>query len=142
MQKQRVLFLCTGNSCRSQMAEAFLRKHGSDLFEVYSAGIEPKPINPLTYRVMAEIGLDLAGHSSKRLAELTDKLKFDYLITVCDEADKNCPSGLVKSDQRLHWFFEDPAAFAGSDEERPAKFRQVRDLIEKRIIAWVKQFRA
>ena len=142
MIKPIVLFLCTGNSCRSQMAEAFLRRHGSDLFEVHSAGTEPKPINPLTYRVMAEVGLDLAGHSSKRLNELSDRVKFEYLITVCDEADKNCPAGLVKTGQRMHWFFEDPAAFAGSEEERVAKFREVRDLIEKRIIAWVKQFRA
>lgn len=141
MQKQRVLFLCTGNSCRSQMAEAFLRRHAGDLFEVYSAGIEPKPINPLTYQVMAEIGLDLAGHSSKRLNELTDKVKFDTLITVCDEADKNCPVGMVKTDQRLHWSFEDPAAFSGSDEERVAKFRQVRDMIEKRIVDWLAMYK-
>jgi len=139
MQKQRVLFLCTGNSCRSQMAEGFLRRHGGDLFDVYSAGIEPKPINPLTYRVMVEVGYDMAGHTSKRLDELTDMMKFDYLITVCDDADKNCPVGLVKVDHRLHWSYEDPAAFAGSEEERLAKFRQVRDLIEKRIVAWLKQ---
>ena len=142
MQKKRVLFLCTGNSCRSQMAEAFLRHHGGNLFEVYSAGIDPKRINPLTYRVMAEVGYDLAGHTSKRLDNLTDKLKFDTLITVCDEADKNCPVGLVNADHRLHWSFEDPAAFAGSEEKRVAKFHEVRDLIEKRIIAWLKQQKA
>jgi len=139
MQKKRVLFLCTGNSCRSQIAEAFLRRHSGDQFEVYSAGIEPKPINPLTYRVMAEVGYDLAGHTSKQLDELTGKMKFDTLFTVCDEADKNCPAGLVKADNRLHWSFEDPAAFSGSEDERLAKFRQVRDLIEKRIVAWLKQ---
>jgi arsenate reductase len=141
MQKQRVLFLCTGNSCRSQMAEAFIRHHGGNLFEVYSAGIDPTPINPLTYCVMAEVGYDLAGHTSKQLDELTGKMKFDTLITVCDDADKNCPVGLVKADHRLHWSFEDPAAFVGSEEERLAKFRQVRDMIEKRIVEWLGQLR-
>jgi len=142
MQKPRVLFLCTGNSCRSQIAEAFLRRHGGDQFEVFSAGIDPKPINPLTYRVMADAGYDLAGHTSKKLDKLPGKMIFDTLITVCDDADKNCPVGLVKADHRLHWSFEDPAAFAGSEEERLAKFREVRDLIEKRIVTWLKQQRA
>lgn len=140
MSKPKVLFLCSGNSCRSQMAEAFLRRLGGGLFDVYSAGIEAKPINPLTYRVMAEVGLDLAGHTSKRLNELSNRVEFDYLITVCDEVDANCPTGLIKAGQRIHWFFEDPAVFWGSDEERTVKFRQVRDLIEKRIKDWLKHF--
>jgi len=139
MTKPRVLFLCTGNSCRSQIAEAFLRRHGGDLFEVFSAGIEPKPINPFTYRVMAEKGFDLVGHSTKLLSDLAGKGEYEYLITVCDEADKNCPVGLVKAAHRMHWSFEDPAAFKGTDEERMEKFRKVRDLIEQRVTAWVKQ---
>ncbi len=141
MTKPRVLFLCTGNSCRSQMAEAFLRQYGGDLFEVFSAGIDPKPINPFTYRVMAEQGNDLVRHSSKVVNGLAGKRGFDYLITVCDEADKNCPLGLVKAAQRMHWSFEDPAAFKGNEEERLAKFREVRDLIEQKVIAWVKELR-
>ena len=139
MTKPRVLFLCTGNSCRSQIAEAFLRQNGGDRFEVFSAGTEPKPINPFTYRVMAEKRNDLAGHSSKLVNELAGTREFDYLITVCDEADKNCPVGLVKAAHRMHWSFEDPAAFKGTDEERMEKFREVRDLIEQRVTAWLKQ---
>jgi arsenate reductase len=138
MTKPRVLFLCTGNSARSQIAEAFLRRHGGDLFEVFSAGIDPKPINPFTYRVMAEKGFDLAGHSSKLVSDLAGKHEFDTLITVCDEADKNCPVGLVKAAHRMHWSFEDPAAFEGTDEERMGKFREVRELIENKIVTWVR----
>ncbi len=141
MTKPSVLFLCTGNSCRSQIAEAFLRLHGGEQFEVFSAGLKPKPINPFTYRVMAEKGIDLAGHASKLVKELASKHEFDTLITVCDEADKNCPVGLVRAAQRMHWSFEDPAAFKGTEEERLAKFREVRDLIERKVIAWVKELK-
>lgn len=142
MTKQSVLFLCTGNSCRSQIAEAFLRKHGGELFEVFSAGTDPKPINPFTYRVMAEKGSDLAGHYSKVVNELAGIREFDTLITVCDEADKNCPIGLVTAAHRMHWSFEDPAALKGTEEERMGKFREVRDLIEQKVIAWVKELRS
>lgn len=137
MPKQSVLFLCTGNSCRSQMAEAFLRKHAGARFEVYSAGTMPKPISPFTYRVMAEVGVTLEGHYSKLAGEVVPKAGVDYLITVCDEADKNCPVGLFKAGQRMHWSFEDPAAFEGDEQARLDKFREVRDLIEKRILAWL-----
>lgn len=137
MAKPAVLFLCTGNSCRSQMAEAFLRKHAGDCFEVFSAGTEPKPINPLTYHVMAEVGEPLTGHRSKQVNELVGNIQFDYLITVCDEADKKCPIGLVKAGNRMHWFFEDPAAAMGDVETRLPKFREVRDLIDKRIQDWL-----
>ena len=139
--RKKVLFLCTGNSCRSQIAEAFLRLHGGDLFEVFSAGIKPKPIHPLTYRVMAEVGNDLAGHRSKLVDEFASTDGFQYLITVCDEADKNCPVGLVKANHRMHWPFEDPAAFEGTEDARLAKFHEVRDLIEQKIITWVRELR-
>ena len=138
MTKPSVLFLCTGNSCRSQMAEAWLRKHAGERFEVFSAGTEPKPINPLTYRVMEEVGEPLVGHRSKLVNELTGKGHFDYLITVCDEADKNCPVGLFRAGKRMHWFFEDPAAATGDEETRLAKFREVRNLIDQRIQDWLK----
>ena len=137
MTKPSVLFLCTGNSCRSQMAEAWLRKHAGERFEVFSAGTEPKPINPLTYRVMEEVGEPLVGHRSKLVNELRGKVHFDYLITVCDEADKNCPVGLVKTEKRMHWFFEGPAAATGDEQTHLVKFREVRDLIEKRIQDWL-----
>lgn len=137
-QKQRVLFLCTGNSARSQMAEAFLRRYGSDQFEAYSAGLEPKGINPLTISVMEEKGFDLSGQRSKSVREFIGTLFIHQLITVCDQAEKNCPTtwpGVIK---KMHWSFEDPAAFEGSDEEKLAKFREIRDQIEQKVHEWVK----
>ncbi len=136
----KVLFLCTGNSCRSQMAEAFLRLCGSDQFEAFSAGLQPTEINPFTYKVMAELGLDLAGQRSKGVDEFLGKELFQYLITVCDDADKNCPTVWPGVSQRLHWSFEDPAKFEGSEEERLAKFREVRDQIQHRVQEWVASF--
>ncbi|MCL7453134.1 MAG: arsenate reductase ArsC [Anaerolineae bacterium] len=136
MRKTRVLFLCTGNSARSQMAEAFLRKHASDRFEVYSAGLEPKGINPHTVRVMGEVGLSLAEHRSKPLTEYMGQVDFHFLITVCDDADENCPF-FPAMGERLHWGLEDPAAFLGSEEETLAKFREVRDQIDERTRAWL-----
>ena len=137
--KKRVIFLCTGNSCRSQMAEAFLRKNGGDSFEAYSAGLEPKPINPYTYRVMKEIGIDLSGQTSKPVEEFLGKTLFHTLITVCDHAEKNCPRTWPGVTQRLHWSFEDPAAFLGNEEEKLAKFREVRDLIDQAVRFWLIQ---
>lgn len=137
MSKQTVLFLCTGNSCRSQMAEAWLRHLARDPFEIFSAGTAPKPIHPFTYRVMVEAGIDLTGHFSKLVYDLAIPGDLDYLITVCNEADKNCPVELVKARQRLHWSFEDPASAGGSEADQLAKFREVRDLIQKRIQEWL-----
>ncbi|HVM70849.1 MAG TPA: arsenate reductase ArsC [Anaerolineales bacterium] len=137
MDKQRVLFLCTGNSARSQMAEAFLRKYAGDRFEVHSAGLEPKAINPLTVKVMEEAGFDMSGHRSKGIENYLGKVLFQYLITVCDDAEKNCPTVWPGVSTRLHWSFEDPAKFEGSDEQKLAKFRQVRDLIDARVKAWL-----
>lgn len=137
MQKTRVLFLCTGNSARSQMAEAFLRKYAGDRFEAYSAGLEPKGINPYTVRVMEEIGLSLDGHRSKALSEYMGQVHFAYMITLCTEAEEKCPSVFPGMGQRMHWEFEDPAAFVGSDEETLAKFREIRDRVDERIKGWV-----
>ncbi|HAF62819.1 MAG TPA: low molecular weight phosphatase family protein [Anaerolineaceae bacterium] len=133
----RVLFLCTGNSARSQMAEAFLRKYGGEQFEAFSAGLEPRAIHPLTIQVMQEIGIDISGQTSKGIEVYLGKTFFHYLITVCDQAEKNCPTNWLGVNQRLHWSFEDPAAFEGTDEEKLAKFRAIRDQIEKRIKEWV-----
>ena len=135
--RARVLFLCTGNSARSQMAEAFLRRYGGDRFEVHSAGLSPQAINPLTVRVMQERGYDLSGHASKGIKEYLGKVLFQYLITVCAEAEKSCPTVWPGVSHRLHWLFEDPAAFEGSEEERLAKFREVRDQIERKVKEWV-----
>lgn len=137
MPKIKVLFLCTGNSARSQMAEAFLREYAGDRFEAHSAGLDPKGINPYTIRVMEEAGLSLESQSSKSVREYLGHTNFGYLITVCDHAEKNCPTTFLGISQRLHWSFEDPAAFEGSDAEKLEKFRQVRDQIAARIQEWV-----
>jgi arsenate reductase len=134
---QRVLFLCTGNSARSQMAEAFLRKYGGDQFEAYSAGLEPKGLNSLTIQVMQEVGIDVSQQQSKNVGIYLGKVLFQYLITVCDNAEKNCPSTWPGISKREHWFFEDPAAFVGEDEAKLAKFREARDQIETRIKTWL-----
>lgn len=136
MDKTRVLFLCTGNSCRSQIAEAFLRKYAGDQFEVYSAGLEPKPIHPLTIRVMEEIGMDMSGQYSKLLAQYLGMIHFGYLITVCSKAEDKCPV-FPGMGIRLHWSFDDPAAFEGSEEEKLAMFRRVRDQIDQRVRTWL-----
>jgi arsenate reductase len=119
------------------MAEAFLRKYGGDHFEVYSAGIEPKGINPYTNRVMEEIGISLTGQYSKDIREYMGKVHFAYLIILCDEAEKTCPRTFPGIAQRLHWSFEDPAAAEGSDDEKLAKFREVRDRIDQRLKVWL-----
>ena len=137
MNKTNVLFLCTGNSARSQMGEALLRKHAGDRFEVYSAGLEPKGIHPLTVRVMREMGVELDDQASKHVREYMGKLHFGYLITVCSDAEEKCPAVFPGISHRLHWSFEDPAAATGSDEERLQKFRDVRDQIDRQIRNWL-----
>jgi len=137
VQKPKALFLCTGNSARSQMAEAFLRRYGGDFFEAYSAGLEPKGLNPLTVRVMEEIGVSMEGHSSKSVNVYLGKTLFQYLITVCDQAEKNCPTIWPGISHKLHWSFEDPAAAEGSEDEKLAKFRDVRDQIQQQVRGWI-----
>ena len=134
--KPRVLFLCTGNSARSQMAEGLLRHYAGDHFEVYSAGIEPKGINPYTLRAMDEIGIDIHGQQSKSVSTYLGRTIFSYVITVCSNAEANCPI-FPGYTIRMHWPFDDPAAATGSDGEKLAKFRQVRDQIAARIQEWL-----
>lgn len=136
MDKMRVLFLCTGNTARSQMAEAWLRNYAGDRFEVYSAGLEPSVINPLTIQVMEEAGIDLSGAYSKSLNEFIGKLHFSYLITVCGKAEEKCPI-FPGMGVRLHWPFDDPAAVIGTQDEKLAIFRQVRDEIGEKVAQWV-----
>ena len=138
-QKPQVLFICTGNSARSQMAEAFLRHYAGDYFDVQSAGLEPAGINPYTIRVMDEAGYDLSSHRSKSLREFMGYTHSRYVITVCGKADASCPRGLWSSGEKLHWPFEDPAAFQGSDADKLARFREVRDQIEQRILTWLQE---
>ena len=137
MSKQRILFLCTGNSARSQMAEAFLRKYAGEHFEAHSAGLEPTGLNPLTVKVMNEAGIDVSNQESKGVDVYLGKTLFQYLITVCDDADKNCPTIWPGVNTRMHWSFQDPARFEGSEEEKLVRFRETRDLIEKKIKAWL-----
>jgi arsenate reductase len=137
MNKVKVLFLCTGNSARSQMAEAFLRTYAGNRYEAYSAGVEPKEIHPLTRKVMDEVGIDIGGQRSKALKEYMGHVAFGYLITVCNEAEDKCPRIFPGMGQRLHWDFEDPAKFTGSEDEKLAKFREVRDAVRKRVEDWV-----
>jgi arsenate reductase len=137
--KRNVLFLCTHNSSRSQMAEAFLRKYAGDRFQVYSAGLEPTEIHPMTRRVMAEVGLDLEGQSAKGVDTYLGKLLINHLIVVCETANRRCPHTWPGIHERLFWPFADPDAAQGSPEEKLARFRQVRDQIEQRVKSWVEE---
>ncbi|NWG16205.1 MAG: arsenate reductase ArsC [Chloroflexi bacterium] len=138
MIQQKVLFVCTGNSARSQMAEALLRKYAGDRFEVHSAGLEPKGIHPLTVRVLDEIGVDISGQHSKSLKTYMGRDFFRYVITVCGHADANCPQPLwAQGGVKLHWPFDDPAAVEGTEETQLAKFREVRDQIDQKIQDWL-----
>ena len=127
----RVLFVCTGNSARSVMAEALLRQHGGSAFEVHSAGTEPKGINPLTLRILAEVEIDASWARSKSVAEFAGQ-SFDYVITVCDQARQSCPV-FPGAHESLHWGYEDPAAAQGTDEDRLVVFRRVLTQIGERI---------
>ena len=137
MHKPNVLFLCTGNSARSQMAEALLRMHAGDRFDVHSAGTDPKGVNPLTIKVLEEIGIPTAGLRSKGVTEFLGKLPVRYLIIVCSGADKACPAVWPGTVQRMFWPFEDPAAATGTDGQRLLKFREIRDQIDERICDWL-----
>ena len=128
----RVLILCTGNSARSQMAEGWLRHLGGDAFDVASAGTTPaERVNPLAVRAMAEAGIDLASHYPKHLERFLND-QWDYVITVCDSANEACPL-FPGGRERIHWSFEDPAAAQGTEDERLAVFRRVRDEIRLRF---------
>ena len=131
--RARVLFLCTHNSARSQMAEGLLRYLAGDRFEAMSAGTEATHVRPLAVRAMEEIGIDISGQESKTLDRYLHE-PFDYVITVCDDANEACPF-FPGAQSRLHWSFEDPSKAEGSEEERLKVFRRVRDRIEDRVQA-------
>jgi len=132
MKKTRVLFLCTGNSCRSHMAEGLLRTLGGDRFEAFSAGAKPAGhVHPLAINAMHEIKIDISHHTSKSLDDF-DGQKFDYLITVCDNAREACPT-YAGAAKQLHWSFDDPAQATGNEEQKMAVFRRVRDEIRSRV---------
>jgi arsenate reductase len=129
--KTKVLFLCTGNSARSQMAEGYLRHAAGDDFEALSAGVEPKGLNPLAVQAMSEIGVDITPQKSKDVREFLGQA-VPYVITVCDNAKQRCPI-FPHTYKFLHWNLEDPAEATGSQEEKLAVFRRVRDEIRQRI---------
>ena len=131
MSKPRVLFLCTGNSCRSQMAEDWLRHLAGGRFAAFSAGTKPSGLNPLAVAVMKEVGIDISHHSSKHVSECFGQ-QFPYVITVCDAAAETCPV-FPGASKKLHWNFLDPATSQGSEVERLAVFRKVRDEIGAQI---------
>lgn len=133
--KKRVLILCTGNSCRSQMAEGFFKKYRTD-WTIESAGISPSELNPLAIMVMAEKGIDISNQKSKSVKKFLDQ-NFDYVITVCSSARESCPIFPGKV-QNIHWDIEDPVLSAGSMEEKLDKFREVRDTIERHILDFLK----
>lgn len=129
--RKRVLILCTGNSARSQMAEGLLREIAGDRFEVASAGVAPTHVRPEAITAMNEIGIDISQQHSKAVDEFTGQV-FDYVITVCDNANEQCPT-FPANTQRIHWSFEDPAAIEGDEPMRLAAFRLVRDEIQQRL---------
>lgn len=128
MMKKRVLFLCTHNSCRSQMAESLMNHYLGDRFEAFSAGTEATGVNRLAVQVMAETGIDISGQRSKTLDEFDDQ-PFDYVVTLCGDANENCPL-FVGGVERMHVGFDDPSRTTGSEEEIMAEFRRVRDEIK------------
>jgi arsenate reductase len=137
MTKPAVLFLCTNNAVRSQMAEAIFRRKAADAFDIYSAGSEPREIHPLTIRVMNEVGIDVSGQRSKDLRQFLGRLPVHFAIFVCQQAEDSCPINWPGALQRLKWPFEDPAACDGTEQQRIAKFRSVRDQIRAKIDAWM-----
>lgn len=138
---ERVLFLCTHNSSRSQIAEGLLRVRGGKRYAVFSAGTHPRGVHPLAIKAMAELGIDIseqAGHRAKGIEAFEDAPPMDLVVTVCDEAAEECPY-FPRTSRQEHWGFPDPSQASGSEEERLAVFRQVRDAIAARIEAFVQQ---
>jgi arsenate reductase len=138
MNKPKVIFLCTGNSARSQMAEGLLRAMAGEHFDVFSAGTEPKGrILPEVQEVMREVGINMSGQFSKSVTEYLGREVFAYVITVCADAEDNCPTVFLSMGIHEHWPFDDPAKFSGDDEGRLTLTRRVRDQIEDRLHVWL-----
>ncbi len=137
MDKKRVLFICTGNACRSQMAEGWLRHIAGGEFEVHSAGTHPWMVHPLAVEVMSECDVDISEHRSKGIAEFLDR-QFDYVITTCDRASETCPA-LPGHHEHIHWSIDDPIFAQGDREPRLREFRRIRDEITERIDNFVSQ---
>jgi arsenate reductase len=141
MAKQNVLFVCTGNSARSQLAEALLRHHAGDLFEVYSGGTNPRPINPLTVRVLQEASLPTDELRAKRAETFRGGMPFRYVISLSGGPSWTCVANWPNTVERLFWTFENPASTEDTDEDPLERFRDVRDQIDARIQSWVAEVR-
>lgn len=135
--KKRVLVLCTGNSCRSQMAEGWLRHDLGEAVEAFSAGTQPSFVHPLAVRVMAEAGVDLSGHRSKSVSEFREQ-PFDLVVTVCDAANEACPA-FPGAARQVHESIPDPARWTPDEDVALERFREVRDLIRERIVPLVRR---
>ena len=135
--KKKILVLCTGNSCRSQMAEGYLRHLAGDRFDVKSAGLEPSVVNPKAIQVMKEDGIDISGHTSKDVQQFVGQ-DFDYIVTVCDNAKERCPY-FPGTAQRIHWSFKDPAEATGTEKEVIRVFREVRDKIKSTLVKFIQE---
>lgn len=136
--EKNILVLCAHNSARSQMAEAFLRKHGGSRFTVNSAGLHPTEIHPLTHHVMDEVGLSLEGQQAKPVRGFLGKLAVHHLIIVCERTERECPKLFLGALRRHFWPFPDPAAIEGERERQLRAFREVRDRIEHRVLEWLR----
>ncbi|MFN0017031.1 MAG: arsenate reductase ArsC [Pirellulaceae bacterium] len=135
-----ILVLCTGNSCRSQIAEGYLKHFAGDRFNVHSAGTEPKDeVHPLAVKVMAEDGIDISRQHPKHLKEFLGQMPVRYLVIVCGGANENCPRIWPGMLERLYWPFDDPAAFAGTPDEVFSEFRRVRNEIKQEILTWIEE---
>jgi arsenate reductase len=140
--ENRVLFLCTDNSSRSQLAEALLRKQSTKRFTAFSAGLRPAEIHPLVYRVMEEIGVSIEGQAAKGIKEFLGKITFLWAIIVCEENEPNCPRIYPDALKTIRWPLQDPARGDGTEEERLTRFRQARDEIDQRIRLWLEDIPA
>jgi arsenate reductase (thioredoxin) len=136
--KPNILVLCTGNSCRSQMAEGYLRHYGGDRFHVHSAGTEPaERVSRTAIKVMAEDSIDISGGKPKHVKEFLGRMAVRYLIIVCRGANESCPRIFPGMSEKLLWPFDDPAGFVGTEEETLKEFRRVRDEIKHKILTWL-----
>ena len=135
--KTSVLFLCTGNSARSQMAEALLRHHGGEQFEALSAGTHPKPVHALTFKVLEEAGVNIAGLRSKDIMDFLGRRHIGYVVIVCADAAAECPTVWPGADQTVHLRCDDPAACKGTPDEQLQEFRRIRDEIEAWVREWI-----
>jgi arsenate reductase len=138
MKTKNILILCTGNSCRSQIAHGYMQRFVGDKANVYSAGVETHGVNPRAIAIMAEDGIDISNHTSNNVLEYQD-IDFDFVITVCDNAKERCP--YFRSDaEKFHYNFPDPAKAVGTEEEIMNEFKHVRDLIKKYCMSFVKEY--